>query len=475
MISEVQTGEPRAPYFLPYQVRWLADSSRFRVWEKSRRIGATYVVAFECVRAAIPAVGAVESFFSSASLATAKEFIADCLVFARMYGVAAQELGELGFDEKKGVGAVGLKFENGKRIVALSRSPSGFRGRGRRGDRLVLDEFAFHPQDEEMWRAVVPAMTWGGSVSIVSSHSGVRGRFAELVEQARESSENPWSLHRTTIYDAVADGLADKVLGRSLSIDERNNWIEGLRSGCGDEVTWRREFCCDPTEAAGAWLSWELIGAAESDAAGDPDAYAGGVCFVGFDVARRRDWSVIWVVEAVGDVFWTREVISLKNVAFEEQLNHLRRVMKKFRVVRLSIDQTGMGEVIVEQAKSAFGAARVQGVVFSAATKRNLAILIKQNFESGSVRIPRDRTIRTSHAAIRRTVTKSGMPSFEAPRSHDSGHGDQFWAHALALYGSLAGSGPLRFDASRDRRWADSRSGLSGFGLGDRRGGRSLF
>ena len=30
-------------YFLPYQQRWLDDKSKIKIWEKSRRIGATYV------------------------------------------------------------------------------------------------------------------------------------------------------------------------------------------------------------------------------------------------------------------------------------------------------------------------------------------------------------------------------------------------------------------------------------------------
>lgn len=30
-------------YFLPYQQRWLNDNSKVKIWEKSRRIGATYV------------------------------------------------------------------------------------------------------------------------------------------------------------------------------------------------------------------------------------------------------------------------------------------------------------------------------------------------------------------------------------------------------------------------------------------------
>jgi phage FluMu gp28-like protein len=32
----------------------------------------------------------------------------------------------------------------------------------------------------------------------------------------------------------------------------------------------------------------------------------GGPLYAGFDVGRKRDLSVLWVLEKVGDVFWTR-------------------------------------------------------------------------------------------------------------------------------------------------------------------------
>jgi len=38
-----------ANILLPYQRRWVADTARVRVWEKSRRIGASYCEAFQSV------------------------------------------------------------------------------------------------------------------------------------------------------------------------------------------------------------------------------------------------------------------------------------------------------------------------------------------------------------------------------------------------------------------------------------------
>ena len=468
----------RKPYFLPYQQRFLADDSQLRIWEKSRRIGATWTLAFESVQAAIRRQGAVETFFSSASITTAREFISDCLVFAQMYNVAAQDLGETGIDEDKGVLAHVLMFANGKRIVALSSNPTNFRGRGRRGDRLILDEYAFHKGDDEMWRAVVPAITWGGSLSILSSHNGLGTRFYRIMDEARRDPDSPWSVHRTTIHDAVADGLADKIVGRSLTDAERSQWIEQLRRNCGDEYAWQQEYCCNSIDSATAWLPWALIAGAEHSEAGAPSAYGGGLCYVGFDVARRRDLSVLWVCEAVGDLLWTREVVCMKGATFAEQMDRLRSVMEFYRVVMTSIDQTGMGEMVVDEARRLFGATRVSGVLFTGPVKQDLAIALKQRFEDRRLRIPSDKAIRDDHHAVRRVTTAAGNPRFDADRT-ELGHADRFWAHALAVHGAVHGGGPFQFQSSPQRCWADSPQGLGGFGFGDRpsrsRFGQTIF
>ena len=60
----------------------------------------------------------------------------------------------------------------------------------------------------------------------------------------------------------------------------------------------------------------------------------------------------IWVSEKMGDVLWTREVIALRRAPFAEQLDALVRVFSNDKVVRTSLDQTGMGEAVVEQAQA---------------------------------------------------------------------------------------------------------------------------
>jgi phage FluMu gp28-like protein len=242
-----------------------------------------------------------------------------------------------------------------------------------------------------------------------------------------------WSLHTTTLVDAVNDGLADRILGRTLTAVERQAWIDAEHESCGDEDTWQQEYMCNPVDEASAWLPWELIVACESADAGNADLFAGGEAFLGWDVARTSDKSVLWVDERVGDVLVTRAVKTMRRTSFAEQLDAFDGLMQQFNVRRACIDGTGLGMPIVEEAQRRWGEYAVEGVTFTGAVKQHLATRGKQMFEDKRVRIPVSRDIRDSHHAVRKVTTVAGNPRFDADRN-ESGHADEFWAHMLALH-----------------------------------------
>ena len=415
-------------YFLPYQAKWLADKSRLKIVEKSRRIGLTYVQSYEDVRDAAPDEGAVDVWFSSADESAAKEYILYCGQWAKLLNIAAEDLGEVVIDSDKDIKALVIQFANGKRIHGLSSNPAAFRSKG---GKLILDEFAFHKDQEAMWKAAAPIITWGYQARVLSTYNGKGNRYARMVGDAKKG--NKWSLHTITIEDAVAQGLVDRIFKRKATHDEIAAFLADCRDIAGDEETYRQEFMCDPVDEASAWLAWDLISRCQHADAGRPGLYKGGPVYVGMDIGRRGDLAVIWVVELVGDVYWTREVIPLKNATFAQQDAALAGVFDRYKVSRLCMDQTGMGEKPVEDAKIAHGEYTVEGVLFSSPVKQALAITGKELFEDNRVRIPDTRAIRDSHHAVRKTATAAGNPRFDADRS-EAGHADEFWAHMLALH-----------------------------------------
>lgn len=436
-------------YFLSYQERWLADQSRLKIVEKSRRIGFTYVQSYEDVRDAARAEGAMDVWFSSADKSAAEEYIRYCERWVKLFDAAARNLGELILDSENDVKALVIELANGRRINALTSNPRRFRSKG---GKVVLDEYAFHDDQRAMWKAASPAITWGYPMRVLSTHNGRSCMYFQRVEEARKPGSR-WSLHCITLEDAVNEGLVDKIKGRPATEEERQDFIAECRDIAGDEESFLEEYMCVARDSALAWLPWDLITAVETPEAGAPEGYAGGDTYVGIDIGRRKDLFVIWVSEEVGDLLWTREVVALKNASFAEQDAELDRVMRAYRVRRVCMDQTGMGEKPVEDAQRRYGSSVVEGVPFTNVTKQTIAQLVKERFEDRKVRLPMAREIRESHHSVRRLMTTAGNPRFDADRNDVIGHADHFWAHGLAIHARDASPKRVIAYTPVERRW----------------------
>lgn len=447
-------------YFLPYQQRWLSDEGRLKIVEKSRRIGMTYVQAYEDVKDAARAKNPVDVWFSSADESAAREYILYCQHWAKIARIAGDCFAETIIDKETDIKTFSIRFATGKRINALSSNPKSFRSKG---GKVVLDEFAFHENQEAMWKAALPVITWGYPVRILSTYNGKSNRYYRQVEEARRSDK--WSLHSTTIAQAVDEGLADRIMGRTLTPAERTQWVEDLRATVGDEETWQQEYLCNPVDEATAYLTWDLIQGAEHPQAGVPEFYepSKNRCYLGLDIARRRDLSVFWMAEMVGDVLWTREVVALKGASFAAQEAEFSRLMDRYRVARACIDQTGMGEQFAERAIRRYGS-RVEGVLFTSGSKADLAMGLRARTEDRTLRIPPDKAVRESLHSVRKVVTAAGNIRFDADRN-EVGHGDYFWAAALAVHG-VAGRVPIEYRGTGRRSLAgelgDDWIGLNG-------------
>lgn len=225
-----------------------------------------------------------------------------------------------------------------------------------------------------------------------------------------------------------------------------------MRAALNDEDAWAQEFELKWLDEASAWLSYELIDGVEHDLAGLPEHYAGGPCFVGVDIGIRNDLFVIWVLEQVGDVYWTREIITRKRATFAEQDALLDDVFFRYRVLRCCIDQTGMGEKPVEDAKRRHGSSRVEGVIFTSNNKLTLATRGKEMFEDRRLRIPLgDKTLRADLHKLTKVTGPTGAPRFVAD-SDAAGHADRTWAGFLAINASDGPSGPVRVHSRRPRQ-----------------------
>lgn len=428
-----QTTQIINNFFLQYQKDWLNDNSKVKLAAKSRRIGFTWVQSFEDVRDALTLKirnKVCDIWFTSADLSAAKEYINYCKYWAKALNAGLEDLGEIVIDEDKDIKVLSLEFKNGARINAISSNPSAFRSKG---GKVVVDEFAFHKNPNELWKAAKPVITWGYPLRIISSLNGTNNLFYKFIQLIKQGKLK-WSLHEIDIFRAVKDGLVDKIYDRKTTEKERKEWLEELKESCGDDVTWQQEFCCVAIDEASAFITFQEINNCCEDTLLTDLSAVKDELYLGFDIARKKDLSVISVFEKKGSVFYLRQLFELENVQFSEQKGILFNLMKNEKVRRLCLDATGIGMQMAEDAQLEFGKFRVEAITFSNKTKEELAYKLYYAFQDRNIRFPNEERIKDDIHSVRRIPTATGAIRFEADRSETDGHADRFWSFALAIF-----------------------------------------
>lgn len=449
---------PKAPgkLFLPYQDAWIADQSRLKLMEKSRQIGLSWSSAFATVERTAPREAKHDQWVSSRDDIQARLFLEDCKKFAGMLNAVAKDMGVMVVDDAKKLSAYVISFANGKRIHSMSSNADA--QAGKRGGR-VLDEFALHPDPRKLYSIAYPGITWGGQMEIISTHRGSANFFNELVEDIKHRG-NPkgFSLHTVTLETALDQGFLFKLqenLPRGhecLEMDEQD-YFDFIRSGCASEEQFLQEYMCVPADDAGAFISYDMIAACEYrpgvvwEMTGDEKEL-----YLGMDVGRTSDLTVMWILERVSGTFFTRRIITLQNRTFSEQETVLYDLLAVPAVRRACIDSTGLGMQLAERAQEKFGTYRVEGVRFSANIKEELAYPVRALFEDKAVKIPKDDQIRADLRGIKKVTTAAGNIRFEADRGAN-GHSDRFWALALAIHAADQPVGDIEYESVTPRRF----------------------
>lgn len=460
------TGSAAPTFFLPYQAKWIRDRSRLKLMQKSRQIGISWASAYEDVTNTFADEARLDTWVSSRDEIQARLYLEDCKAFAGILHLAAEDLGERVIDGQRNSAYV-LQGANGKRIHSMSSNPDA--QAGKRGHRK-LDEFALHPDQRKLYAIAYPGITWGGTLAIISTHRGSACLFAELVNEIlHKGNPKGFSLHTVTLQDALDQGFLGKLKAKLPADDARQAMDEAayfdfIRAGCPDAETFAQEYMCVPSDDATAFLSYELIAGCQYKAGEDWETEldeATGPLYIGVDVGRAHDLTVITVGEKLGDTLYTRRLIELANVPFDEQEETLYPLLERPNVRRCAIDNTGIGRQFCERAQRRFGSYRVEAVTFTQAVKEELAYPLRAAFEDRTVRIPDSAALRADLRAVKKEQTASGNVRFSADRGKN-GHADRFWSLALCRSASAAaptavrcrplGTKAARINAERRRR-----------------------
>ncbi len=417
-----QSHEPVVPLYR-YQKRWLLDKSRFKIGLFSRQTGKSFVASLEAVLDIDEY--AVDWIMLSAGMRQSLELMEKVKMHCQAIKIASSEI-DSGIYKHEDIEYTLLKivFNNGAKIQGLPANPD--TARGFTGN-VHLDEFAFHTNSFKIWSALFPTVSrCGYKLRITTTPQGFGNKTHELW------NNSTYSKHFVDIYTAIKDGCPQNA--------------EELKEGLGDDEAWAQEFECQFIDDSSILLSYEMITACQDVTVTQPIKLeefswdydlktTGGPLYAGLDVGRKKDLSVLTIVEQVGDVYWDRLILEMPKTAYTVQREFVGRIYKEQKVKKLCVDATGIGSMLAETLGEDLGSSNVESVTFTNSIKNDMATRMLHTFQDRKTRIPVDRNLRDDLHKIKKSTTSGGNVKFDAS-SDDQGHADRFWSKALALQAS---------------------------------------
>lgn len=471
---------------LPYQQRWLADDADLKVAEKSRRTGLTWAEAADDVLIAgrTGTAGGMNVYYIGYNMDMAIEYIEACAMWARIFGQAceAMEEGEEIFadgKDEKAIKTYTIRFASGFRIVALSSRPANLRGKQ---GVVVIDEAAFHGKLDELLKAAIALLMWGGKVRIISTHDGVDNPFNQLIEDIR-AGKRSGSVHRITFEDACSEGLFRRVCLRQHKVwsDETEAmWKAAIRKTYGDAAS--EELDAIPSQGSGSWLSGVLIEARMAVAPmlrytcppgfeKEPDVYRYQVIqewldfevapllaaldpqlqsVLGEDFGRSGDLTVITPAQIQQNL--TRRVpfmLELRNMPHRQQEQILFFVCDRLpNFVKAAVDARGNGSAVAEFLAQRYGYSRVELIMATDSWYREQMPPLKAAFEDGTISIPRDKDVASDLRLVKMIRGVARVPDERTTgKDGNKRHGDAAISIAMMHYASRHPGAPMEWQA----------------------------
>ncbi|MCY3878041.1 MAG: hypothetical protein OXF74_02540 [Rhodobacteraceae bacterium] len=464
------------PPLLAYQSAWNAETAQLAVCEKGRRIGLSWADAAGRVIHAAEGRGNV--YYMSYNRDMTETYIGDCAEWARRFNHACSEVTEETeiIDERE-VRKFRIGFPSGRSIIALPGNPRVLRSKGKPGDVVIIDEAAFCDDLAGLLKAALAVRQWGGAVRIISTHNGDENEFNGLVTDIRAGRLEA-ALHRITLDDAIADGLARRVC--TVRKDDWHNgyaadWRAVIFSGYSNTEDADEELMCVPRHGAGAWLSRVLIesrmidapvlrfeGSKEFNGWPEParraelqdwlDAKLGPLLraldrarghVIGGDFARSGDLSV-YAPLAIGETLRRTSpfLLEMRNVPHAQQVQAVSFICDRLPRFRGgAFDARGNGSYLAEAMVDRYGSL-IEPVMSTEAWYREFMPPFKAAFEDDLIAVPRHDDVLEDLRAFRLV---RGVPRLPEGKTDAAGtrHGDAGMALALAWHASAHCGGPI--------------------------------
>jgi phage FluMu gp28-like protein len=444
-VNPYAKDDPRS-LLLEYQFAWREDPARFKAGLMSRQSGKDFSSESEAAEDCF-ANPKTEWMIAAPSERQALDSLEQGKVWAEAFGLLVDDYNEAreGVSSETLLKSAEIKFSNGSRMRAVPGKPSTTRGRSAN---ILLTEFDFFEQPAETWRAILPSITnplRGGQkkVRLITTPNGIGSAMNKIWTKA-DTDKMRWSRHVVTIYHAVLMGLPVNIAELKEAFDDADGFAQ--------------EFLCQFLDVSTVLLPYELIAANEdATATADitPEYWRTQSSFpvdLGIDFGRKRDLTICWAAEKIGELQMTKEVLPLEKKSTPDQVDILRPRIQKAR--RVCLDYTGpgigLGDLLVKEfgeynpKEHKFG--KIELCTLTNSFKLEIFPKLRIAFEKRNFRVPISRDIREDLHSVNRIVTATGAISYRAPHTAD-GHADRCSAAALLVRAGGQENVPLLWSA----------------------------
>jgi len=351
-----------------------------------------------------------------------------------------------------------VRLRNGSQILAESPIPETIRGHTAKA--VYLMECNFIRDDEDLYTAVLFTLnTTNGYLIAESTPWNTDSVFYRMFNDPAYSNFETFTVDYTRAMPP--DGPLSPMI------------VEMIKAQlAGDPSRWKREMLCEWTEDTNTWLSTSLITLAQDNSIDYVDLDTGlrGDFYVGADFGKKRDYSVVAVIETRSGHKYLRHLHRFPlETPYGAVIGYMKRIQDHWNTVRaIYADKTGVGDYIVEDMQRG-GLHNVTGVNFTDTSKEAMATALRENMRradcpicgwSGYIEdvegewrttcpqgcsrdderpvglrpllhIPYDPDLFAELNIERFELGKSGKILFNHP---EGTHDDRFWATALSVY-----------------------------------------
>lgn len=388
----------------PGQVPIIESKARFKVVNAGRRFGKTKIAARALVVKAIEQPGMLGWWIApeykniKRGYAEVVSQIPPILLAKPAPPVTSQNLV--------------LEFKSGSVLEFYSgKNPDAMAGAG--VDYAVIDEAALVPHGDDVWNQLVrpTLMDRGGGALFISTPRG-KNWFWELFNKglSKHPSNGDWACwHRTSLDNPTIPENVDDPEERKR---RREQEVEEARL-IMPEMLFKQEILAEFMSSAASIFNLDTPGTVI-----ESTAEARGSVFVGIDLAKKEDFTVISAARAEDRMpVYHRKFNELK---WTDQRQMIHEAIKEIYAagaeeIRVGIDSTGVGEAIADDLENE--GLDVERILFTNQWKERAVGVLSRDFQNGAAHILESARSEFDHYEYE--MTAAGNYKFESSVGHD--------------------------------------------------------